>query len=211
MNASSIALTRRAPPWVMVLILGLLAAGALWFVQAKVRQFWGFDAHSLGDLWPRRGAFVPHALGGLLAITTGLIQLWLGLAGRTGPLHRAVGKLYLLGVAIGSTAGFFLVFTIDRKFFAYATGLFMLSLAWLITTGSAYIAIRRGAVQQHREWMIRSYIVTFAFVTFRLTENLMLDWHLAGAEELDSMTAWACWAVPLLLAEPFLQLRKLRP
>ena len=194
----------------MLLILALLAAAALWFVQDRARQYWAYDAHALGELWPRRGAFIPHAFGGLLAITTGLIQLWLGLTGRTGRLHRTAGKLYLIGVAIGSVGGFYLALTIDAKLFSYAAGLFMLSTAWIVTTASAYIAIRNGAVQQHREWMIRSYIVTFAFVTFRLTEKVLLNWHVAGDDEVDSMTAWACWAIPLLLAEPLLQLRKIR-
>lgn len=210
MNASAIEVTRRAPPWRMLLVLALLAAATLWFVQDRARAYWAVDAHALGELWPRRGAFIPHAFGGLIAITTGLLQLWLGLTGRTGQLHRTLGKLYLVGVAVGSAGGFYLALTIDPKFFSYAAGLFMLSSAWVVTTASAYIAIRNGAVQQHREWMIRSYIVTFAFVTFRLTEKVLLNWHIAGDDELDSMTAWACWAVPLLLAEPVLQLRKLR-
>ncbi len=210
MNASTIEVTRRAPPWRMLLILALLAAAALWFVQDRARAFWSFDAHALGDLWPRRGGFIPHVFGGLIAITSGLIQLWLGLTGRIGPLHRSLGKLYLVGVAIGSAGGFYLALTIDPKLFSYAAGLFMLSTAWVVTTASAYVAIRHGAVQQHREWMIRSYIVTFAFVTFRLTEKVLLNWHIAGDDELDAMTAWACWSVPLLLAEPLLQLRKIR-
>jgi hypothetical protein len=38
--------------------------------------------------------------------------------------------------------------------------------------------------------MVRSYIVTFSFV--------------------DATLAWACWAVPLLVAEPLIQLRGAR-
>jgi hypothetical protein len=30
------------------------------------------------------------------------------------------------------------------------------------------------------------------------------------ADEIDTMMAWACWSVPLLLAEPFIQLRAMR-
>ena len=36
----------------------------------------------------------------------------------------------------------------------------------LAISGMALIAIRRRNFIQHKEWMIRSYVVTFAFVTF---------------------------------------------
>ncbi len=44
----------------------------------------------------------------------------------------------------------------------------MLGVVWLLTTGMAYVAIRRGQIAQHQEWMIRSYVTTFAFVLFRV-------------------------------------------
>ncbi len=30
------------------------------------------------------------------------------------------------------------------------------------------------------------------------------------ADDVDTMMAWACWAVPLLVAEPLIQLRAMR-
>jgi hypothetical protein len=30
------------------------------------------------------------------------------------------------------------------------------------------------------------------------------------ADDIDTLMAWACWAVPLLLAEPFIQVRRVR-
>ena len=74
----------------------------------------------------------------------------------------------------------------------------------------AILAIRHHAYEQHREWMIRSYTVTFAFVTFRLADQWLGDLHLAPRDAIFTIMAWACWAVPLLIAEPFLQLRRMR-
>jgi hypothetical protein len=98
----------------------------------------------------------------------------------------------------------------DDRYFAYAAGLFMLGSAWVLTTGMAYAAIRKRAIERHREWMLRSYTVTFAFVLFRLVDQLLIHWHVAPADQIDAMTAWACWSVPLLLVEPLLQLRRTR-
>lgn len=210
MSTPAIETARPARRWGLAAAFCILAAGALWFIQQAARQYGVYDAVSYGDLWPRRGGLIPHMAGGLVAITTGLIQLWLGATQRTGSLHRNLGRVYLGGVAVGSAGAFFLALTIERRYFAYASGLFMLGTAWVLTTWMAYAAIRKRAIERHREWMIRSYTVTFAFVLFRLVDQLLIHWHTAPADEIDAMTAWACWSVPLLLIEPVLQLRRAR-
>ncbi len=210
MSMSVSASLRRPAPWGVAAAVGLLACCVVWFVQDRARVYLTYDATTYGDLWPRRGGLIPHMLGGLVAITAGLIQLWLGLTGRTGALHRILGRAYLGAIASGSAGGFYLALTIEPRYFAYAAGLFMLSSAWALTSLVAYLAIRRGAIDQHRDWMIRSYTVTFAFVTFRLVEKLLLHWHVAAPNEIGTAMAWACWSVPLLSIEPVLQLRKLR-
>ena len=58
--------------------------------------------------------------------------------------------------------------------------------------------------------MLRSYTVTFAFVTFRIASDALRGWHVMSADHAGTLMAWACWAVPLLLVEPLIQLRKLR-
>jgi hypothetical protein len=69
--------------------------------------------------------------------------------------------------------------------------------------------IRRHLYEQHKEWMIRSYVVTTAFVTFRLFFEL-LRWTAIGTivERLTAM-AWLSWAIPLLVTEAVLQGRKI--
>lgn len=70
----------------------------------------------------------------MAAIVAGLIQIWLGLTNRVSQLHRVLGNAYGTGVLIGSIGGFYLAFTIPESL-AYKTGLFMLNVAWLVTTG----------------------------------------------------------------------------
>lgn len=124
-------------------------------------------------------------------------------------MHRSLGRIYVAGVALASTGAFYLALTIDPKYFAYAVGLFGLACAWVLTTSMALLAVRRRAIEQHREWMMRSYVVTFAFVTLRFLEKILLDWKVAPEPEVDTFLAFACWSVPLLLAEPLIQLRKI--
>ena len=71
----------------------------------------------------------------------------------------------------------------------------------------AFASIRRRNFTQHREWMIRSYVVTFAFVTFRVSQDLLAASGVATGDESRATLAWACWAVPLLITEMTLQSR----
>jgi hypothetical protein len=207
---TGLAVARRPFPWRLSLLLAVAAGLVLWFIVHRALRFASYDAVTYtGYYWPRRFGLVPHIAGGIVAILVGLVQLWLGLTGRTGVLHRTLGRVYLGAVAIGSAGGFYLAVTIGAQYFAYAAGLFGLAGAWVITTSMAYVAIRHRALEQHREWMIRSYVVAFAFVTFRLLDRPLIAWNVAKDTEIWSMMAFACWAVPLLVTEPLLQLRKI--
>jgi len=198
----------------LMVVLGALALALLWFLVQKVHYLTDYSpAYYTDYYWPRRAGLIPHLIGGSLAITAGLVQIWLGLTNRVGALHHVLGRVYAAGVLIGSSGGFYLALTIPGPL-AYAAGLFTLCGAWIITTGMALYSIRTRRIEQHREWMIRSYTVTFAFVTFSLLSYWVRRWlHMPESDEadqLDTLLAWACWAVPLLFAEPLIQLRSMR-
>ena len=195
--------------WQLMVLLALLAAPILWFIQHNALMYLAYDAKNYGPFWSRRFGLIPHIIGGVVAILVGLVQLWLGATGRTHKLHRTLGKIYLGAVTVGSLAGFYLALTTGGPL-SYGSGLFFLSFAWVLTTSMGYLASRRKAFDQHRQWMIRSYIVTFAFVSDRLFEQLLSGLNVAPLAEIDAMLAWASWTLPLLLAEPFLQYRRLR-
>jgi uncharacterized membrane protein len=204
MNATASAATRSNSRLLIASTLGALALFALWFIHRSALPYLALsEAHFGPYFWPRRWWLVMHIAGGMTALTVGLVQLWLGLTNRTAALHRSLGKLYVAVIAVGSIAGFYLALTIPGNA-PYAAGLFFLCVAWVVTTSMAVFAIRRRNVPQHREWMMRSYAVTFAFVTFRFGVDALIA---QGTQPGDAQAimAWACWALPLLLLEPLLQ------
>jgi hypothetical protein len=127
-------------------------------------------------------------------------------------VHVWTGRLYLLGVVVGSSGAFLMTVYTTPKSFGIA--LIFLALAWIFTTGVAFAAILRGMVALHKEWMIRSYIVTFAFVMFRVVQdNLPIVVKHLGDSENDGLanTTWISWLVPLALFELIRQARKMFP
>jgi predicted membrane protein DUF2306 len=199
-------------------LIGLAAIAALVFIAVAAwpyRAMFGSEEsarQALQDFqfsyWPRRGWLLVHIAGGLIALLSGPVQLWLGLHDVKMHIHRKLGLIYITGMAIGSVGAIGLALQTDGGL-VFGSGLFFLALAWITTTSLAYIAIRKGLIDQHREWTIRSYVVTFAFVTFRVGQVAMT------ARGVDLVTAigimaWACWAIPLLITEAVIQGQKLR-
>jgi hypothetical protein len=66
-------------------------------------------------------------------------------------------------------------------------------------TTVAFLRIRHGKAQSHREWMTRSYALIVAAVTLRLY-SLLLE-AVFGEYNGYAIVAWACWVPNLLFAE----------
>ena len=200
---------RRAPNGVRPLpLIGwtTVVALALYFVARNaLHYYYGATAHenyatSVG--WIRL-----HIAAGMGALFAGLAQFRTGSRGGHWSPHRVVGRVYLGSIAVASLAAAILLPRTTGGW-GFASGLAALTIAWTTTAALAWIAIRRGNVAQHREWMIRSYVVTFSFVNFRILNDVLASLHVGRWHERVVLSSWFCWAVPLLVTELVLQGRK---
>lgn len=189
--------------WVMLLGLGA------YFVVKNVPHYFIVTEQSYGPyFWPRAGYLLAHIVGGLTAIVIGPFQFWSKIRASHPHLHRTSGRIYLISILVGSIGGLGLAFTIPEGL-AYASGLAFLAVAWLMTSGMAFLAIRNRNFVQHQQWMIRSYVVTFAFVSFRIVDDILHAYGLGEIPGHNAMLAWGCWAIPLLITETILQGRQI--
>src|SRR5687768_2118045 len=133
-----------------------------------------------------------HVTGGTVALLVGVFQLWSGLNRSAMSTHPWTGRLYGAGVAIGPLGAIILSITSALYGFSWAVSLFCLAVAWLAITGTAIYCIRRRNVIAHKQWMTRSYILTFAFVTFRLVVDYVpyeATWGIS-AQEMSIAIIW---------------------
>ncbi len=193
------------PPRVILVLAGLVALG---FVSGFVVPYLTLDQTRFGPFWPRRWWLLAHLAPGTVALLIAPVQVWLGTTRRRLDVHRMLGRLYLVVVALSSAASIGLAVQNDVGW-VYALGLLGLATAWLTTTGMAWLAIRRRHVEQHREWMIRSVVVTFAFVWFRIVLGSTIAFGIGTETERFVVAAWTCWSMPLLITEVCLQARRL--
>ena len=188
-------------------ILSLAAMGALVFIGvAALPYLLRMDESQFKQYWPMRGWLLAHITMGMVAILTGPVQLWLGLSDRFPAVHKNLGFVYMAAVTLGAVAGYYLAFNTSGGV-VFGSGLAALATAWLTTTGMAFLAIKRHLYEQHKEWMIRSYVVTFAFVIFRALDTMIAS-RMPLLDHIG-ISAWFCWSVPLLLNEVVLQGRKI--
>ena len=122
-------------------------------------------------------------------------------------LHRLSGKVYLLSILVSVLSAAYIL-TLPESSFGFRIGISGLAFAWFTTTSLAYISIRKRNIIQHKEWMIRSYVVTFGFVFFRLLLDSLRALDIASTGEIVSAVSWLCWAAPLLITELVIQGKK---
>ncbi|SDG77738.1 DUF2306 domain-containing protein [Psychroflexus sediminis] len=192
--------------------LTILVLVALYFVIDRVLPyFFKFNIeHYKSYYWPNKWWLVGHLSGGALALLIGPFQLSTPFRNRFIKIHRSLGKLYISGIMIASLSAFYMSFYVAPQVnVSWSISLFVLALVWLASVLMAYRAIMLKQIPQHREWMIRSYIISLGFVLFRfLNESSLVQELMPAFEERGPACLWLSWTVPLFASEMLLQWNK---
>src|SRR6201985_1404814 len=122
-----------------------------------------------------RHLLIPHTLCGVIALLAGPIQFSSRLRQRHLKLHRVLGRIYVISVFIGAATG--VALASGRPGFP---GTSMQAAAWIVCTTAAFLTARNRQILQHRQWMARSYAVTFTFVSSRVLNLWPRYWSHLG-------------------------------
>ena len=183
---------------------------ALLFIAVAALPYFTLNEERFSVYWPKRWWLMLHISGGMAALLAGPVQLWLGLSNRRMDVHRRLGLAYMGAIGFSSIGAFYLAFNTDFGWL-FGASLVALACTWLLTTGMAFVAARRFLFDQHKEWMIRSYVVTFAFVVFRIIFSVLQATAAEGTiNEQLAFSGWTCWTIPLVITEAIIQGRKIR-
>nr|WP_255654338.1 DUF2306 domain-containing protein [Cohnella sp. REN36] len=107
-----------------------------------------------------------HIFASFLALAVGWLQFLPALRRSRPGLHRLVGRLYLICIAVGG--GTAIVVGAYTDSFIRQMAFLVLVALWFYTTGRGYAAIRRKQHAAHGLWMLRSYAVTLVAATARI-------------------------------------------
>lgn len=192
--------------------LSILVFIALYFVIDRVLPyFFKFNFEYYKDYyWSNKRWLVGHLLGGALALLIGPFQFSTKFRNRFLKTHRNLGKLFIIAIIIASLSALYMsIYVAPQVNISWSVSLFVLALVWLVSVLTAYRAILLRRLLQHNEWMIRTYIITVAFVLFRiLNENPFMRDLMPTFEERGATCIWLSWTVPLFFSEVLLQWNK---
>jgi uncharacterized membrane protein len=127
-----------------------------------------------------RKLLIPHTLCGVFALLAGPLQFSSRFRQLHLKFHRILGRIYVVSVFIGSFTG--IALAAGRPGLPGTT---MQAAAWMVCTTAAFITARNRQIIQHRQWMARSYAVTFTFVSSRVLNLWPRYWSHLG----DSLSA----------------------
>ena len=74
-------------------------------------------------------------------------------------------------------------------------------------TGIAFAFILNGKIEQHRQWMTRSFAVALVFLEVRVGGGLT-GWEKLGPDAVEAIV-WGCLAFSILSADIVLQVQEL--
>ena len=151
---------------------------------------------------------LPHGMAAAFALFLGPFQFSERLRKKYIIVHKTFGYLYIAGCYVGAPLGLYIQWT-EEKMGTYSRtftiGTLMDAAIWMFATTMALIMIRTKRMQQHRQWMIRSFACALIFLEVRA---ILVFFQLP--ESAAEMVVWGCVAAAFPLADLVLQIDEIR-
>jgi uncharacterized membrane protein len=159
--------------------MGLIGISVLFSTEFPIlHDRTGFNHDYFLKLVHDRFLLIPHAICGITATFTGPLQFSSRLRRNHLKLHRILGRVYVTAIFIAAP----LAITIS-----WGSGLIVGTVVqaslWVFCTLLAFLTARNRQILQHRQWMIRSYAVTFTFISTRALDFIPAYAQLSDAKE----------------------------
>ena len=196
---------RVRPKYVVFAFVGLMIAYVFYHNES-------FLIHPNHPVWqhyhPFRWWLLPHGIAGACAILLGPLQFSDRLRARFTKLHRVIGRIYIAGALVLAPLGAYIQYFQERdggpRSFTIAAGVDAFLL--MTTTAIALGFILKGKVQQHRQWMTRSFAVALVFLEVRVIAGVT-GWERLGTPAIETIV-WTCLAFSLLIGDIVVQMQE---
>jgi hypothetical protein len=187
---------------IIPLIIWCAVVFVTWLFMHGADHYLALTPEAMGKYFEVRWVLIAHITAGGGALITGIVQFWPKLRNYSWKIHRLIGFVYLMAILVSSICALILAFTTAYKVnWANAFTLQVWASVWISATFIAYYAAIQRRFQLHREWMIRSYIITVAFLISGFAYKIPYVQQLGSYEEISTPLFWMGWAVPLYIYE----------
>jgi uncharacterized membrane protein len=150
-------------------------------------------------LW--RTAFYTHVFSSILALAAGFTQFNEQVLREHRRLHRWIGRIYAYDILVVNFPAGMILAIYANGLLPSKTAFVILDCLWFLFTLMAVRAAKEGRFKQHREFMIRSYALTFSAITLRTWKIILSHTIHPDPLHLYMMDAWMGFVPNLLFAE----------
>lgn len=155
------------------------------------------------DQWYKYFLYL-HIFAAPLTIFAGILQFSLN---RKTKLHRLSGYVYMIAVVFASIGGFFMSFkSIGGS--VSAISFLLLACLWIFYTVKAFTAIKSKKFEEHKIYMIRSFILANSAILLRLFSFISNTYSDINPITAYVFISWFSWLPWLLIYECVLVYRK---
>ncbi|MCF2527029.1 DUF2306 domain-containing protein [Yinghuangia soli] len=189
--------------WLALTALAIAVVAPLPYLTETLDRLANEDADLAANYADRpawvQAFFYTHIVAAGIALFLSPLQLSGRIRRRAPRLHRATGRVVIVGIFIGGAAGLVLspMNVADEIGFA---GFGALALLWLTFAAAGLRAILHGDVAAHRRWMLRAFAMTYAAVTLRLWLLILVP-AIGDFRDAYVFVPFLCWVPNLIVVE----------
>ncbi len=182
-------------------VFSIIGAATMYVMYHNER----FMVDSSHPAWQRYDSFkwwlLPHIVFGTIVLLFAPFQFSNRLRQRFTKVHRAMGRMYVLGAFVLAPTGAYIQYFQERmgaprSFTVLAiVDAFMLIVA---TSFAGFFGYKRK-IALHRQWATRSYAIALVFIGARLVMGVT-GWEMLGVEIVQAII-WSCLALSVVFAD----------
>jgi hypothetical protein len=151
---------------------------------------------------PFKWWLLPHGIAGALALLLAPLQFSERLRQRFTRAHRVIGRIYVACALFLAPLGVYIQYLDEAQGAArsFTLGTVIDAALLMTTTGIALFFALKRMIQQHRQWMTRSFDVSLVFIEVRFILGITgwdqpFNWHITET------AFWGCLALSLFVGD----------
>jgi uncharacterized membrane protein len=157
------------------------------------------QAYLTNTVW--RIAFYVHVFTSVFTLFAGFTQFSSFILTEYKKLHRIIGKLYVVIVLFINVPSGFILAIYANGFLPSKIAFLVLDILWCWFTYMAWHSVINKKFKEHRNYMIRSYALTFSAVTLRTWKLVLSSLFIMEPIHIYMIIAWLGFVPNLLFAE----------
>jgi uncharacterized membrane protein len=150
-----------------------------------------------------------HVVPGALFMLLAPLQFSRRFRARHPRWHRIAGRVLVVIAIPIAISGLYFGLAMPFAGFAEASAVALFGALFLISITRAFVAIRRGDVEQHREWMTRMFGIAIGVALQRVMAMICAAVTLRGPESWFALSVWLGFGIGAASAEILIRTQQL--